>query len=376
MASGNEIAKRVEAWLYGVALPLWAERGARGGLFYDELDLDGRPVAHLDLRLRVQARQLFVFSACAPRLTLPASFLTNAFEQMVAHCWTSDGRPGWVSRLTPDGRPADPRRDTYDHAFALFALAEYFRRSGDERARGLARETLAYMDRSLAHPLGGYREGDPASLPRRQNPHMHLLEALLAWAEISGEGEYLARVEQILGLFESRFFDAETGTLGEFFAEDWTRADGDAGAIVEPGHHFEWVWLLDWAARLGARDLTELGRRLYDFGLTHGLDEAGFAVDECNRQGRQTLRSRRAWPQTEIIKAHCALAARGEIPGARAYAAAERFCDVYLATATPGLWVDQFRADGTRAAETVKASSLYHITLAFLELSKVQPRAA
>jgi mannose-6-phosphate isomerase len=375
MTSKRDIAGRVERWLYGAALPLWAERGVRDGLFFDELDREGRPIENLDLRLRVQARQLFVFSACAPKLSLPSGFLTSAFETMKARCWASDDRAGWVSKLTPDGRPADPRRDTYDHAFALFALAEYFRRSGDVRARELARETLDYMDRSLAHPLGGYREGDPAGLPRRQNPHMHLLEALLAWAEIAPDGDWLARANALLDLFETRFFDEETGTLGEFFGEDWVPAQGPVGAVVEPGHHFEWVWLLERARRLGARDLGGHTARLYDFAVRHGLDAAGFAVDECDRGGAQTVRSRRAWPQTEMIKAHVAMAERGEVEPDVAYAAAERFSDVYLA-GEPGLWVDQFGADGLSATRSVKASSLYHIALAFLELLRLDREAA
>lgn len=372
MASHEQIARRIDAWLYDTALPLWAERGVRDGLFFDELDLDGRPISTLDLRLRVQARQLFVFSACAPRLALPRGFLAKAFETMAVRCWSSDGAPGWVSRLTSDGLPAASARDTYDHAFALFALAQYYGRSGDERARLLARETLEYMDKALAHPLGGYREGDPAVLPRRQNPHMHLLEALLAWAEVAPEGDYLARADQLLALFETHFFDLATGTLGEFFSEDWTPAAGAAGAVVEPGHHFEWVWLLRRAARLGARDLSDQAMRLYAFGQHKGLDGSGFAVDECDRHGVQTARSRRAWPQTEMIKAHVAMAERGDLAAAeRAYASADRFCDVYLGAAQPGLWVDQFDADGAPAARTVKASSLYHIALAFLELLRL-----
>lgn len=376
MTSKRDIAHRVETWLYDTALPLWAERGVRGGLFFDELDLGGRPIESLDLRLRVQARQLYVFSACAPRLSLPAGFLTTAFETMSARCWASDGRAGWVSRLTPDGRPADPRRDTYDHAFALFALAEYFGRTGDARARELAGETLAYMDQALAHPLGGYAEGNPADLPRRQNPHMHLLEALLAWADVAPEGDWLARADALLALFEARFFEPASGTLGEFFADDWTPAPGAAGRAVEPGHHFEWVWLLDRAARLGARDLTDHAQRLYAFALAHGLDAAGFAVDECERMGAQTQRSRRAWPQTEMIKAHVAMAERGLADAGAAYAAVERFCDAYLGARAPGLWVDQFGAEGAPASGTVKASSLYHIALAFLELLRLDRQAA
>ncbi len=52
----------------------------------------------------------------------------------------------------------------------------------------------------------------------------------------------------------SHFIDAETGGLREFFKADWTPYDGEKGRIMEPGHQFEWAWLL---ARWGERRSNE-----------------------------------------------------------------------------------------------------------------------
>jgi mannose-6-phosphate isomerase len=212
----------------------------------------------------------------------------------------------------------------------------------------------------MAGPGGGYVEALPPTLPRRANPHMHLLEALLAWRD-EGWEEAADRAGQVVELFRTRFFDSERGTLREFFGPDWAPAPGAAGEVVEPGHHFEWTWLL---TRAGCCD--EEQRRLYDFGREAGLDPQGFAVDECDRAGRQTKRSRRAWPQTEMIKAQLVMGDRGA-----AAATVERVLDSYLATERPGLWINHFDENGepTReAARAVPASTLYHLVLAFREV--------
>jgi mannose/cellobiose epimerase-like protein (N-acyl-D-glucosamine 2-epimerase family) len=139
--------------------------------------------------------------------------------------------------------------------------------------------------------------------------------------------------------------------------------------VAAPGHHFEWCWLLAWAKRLGAGEATAEADRLYEFGVRHGLDAQGFAIDECDRSGRQARRSRRAWPQTELIKAHLTKAREGR-PGA-AEAAADvtlEFLDSYLATEIPGLWMDQFDDQGRGISAFAPATTLYHVVVAFREL--------
>ena len=106
------------------------------------------------------------------------------------------------------------------------------------------------MQQRLADPQHGgfFEEFAPGrtemKLPRRQNPHMHLLEALLALHVATGEKNWLRRAGALVDLFKRRFVDPQTGALIEFFAEDWSAAPGDEGRLREPGHQFEWVWLL------------------------------------------------------------------------------------------------------------------------------------
>jgi mannose/cellobiose epimerase-like protein (N-acyl-D-glucosamine 2-epimerase family) len=145
------------------------------------------------------------------------------------------------------------------------------------------------------------------------------------------------------------------------------------------GHHFEWVWLLDQAQDAGIIVSSSYAESLYAFGQAHGLDAQGFAVDETDRQGRVVRATRRAWPQTELIKAYVTLAKPGEV-GAEAAAASaarttEAFLDSYLATDVPGLWQDQFDPDGRGLTPKVPASTLYHVVVAFRELMLLADRS-
>src|SRR3546814_14300515 len=87
---------------------------------------------------------------------------------------------------------------------------------------------------------------------------MHLLEAFLALYEASGEAHWLARAQSIHDLFRRHFL--QQGQLVEFFDADWREVpqDGRDGArrLREPGHFFEWAWLLHRLALLTG----EIGR--------------------------------------------------------------------------------------------------------------------
>jgi mannose/cellobiose epimerase-like protein (N-acyl-D-glucosamine 2-epimerase family) len=363
----RDTASRIRSWLNDIAWPLWIARGIdRDGLFFEQLDFAGQPDRGSCRRIRVQGRQLFAFAqALAAGHEAAREPLARGLATVEARCWGPDGKPGWIHILTPDGEPLDTLRDTYDQAFMLFGLAAASR-VGFTHAMVLAERTVAFLDASLADKAGGYLEGLPASLPRRSNPHMHLMEAMLALHDATGEVRWLGRANQIAALFDRRFFDRSTGTLGEYFTRDLVLAAGQSGESVEPGHHFEWSWLLHRLAEAGGHDYRAQAGALYHFALRHGLGTSGFAIDECIKSGRQLRLTRRTWPQTELIKAHLANGAYDD-----AARVTDMLLDTYLATKVRGLWVDQFDAHGEARAEVVPASTLYHLVVAFEDLLRV-----
>ncbi len=364
----TDAADRIEQW-FTHAWPLWITRGIDpdNRLFVETLDPAGRPELATPRRVRVQGRQLYCFARAIAFGHALRPTLDRTLDAIAAAAWGADG--GWIHLLSGDGRPLDRKRDSYDQAFLLFGLAGAAA-AGLDRAHPLASDTFAFVDAVLTDPRdGSVSEGVPPCLPRRSNPHMHLLEALLAWHRLSGAQRFLDRADRIATLFAERFFDPDTGTLGEHFTETWDPAPHPHGASIEPGHHLEWSWLLHRLAEAGGRDLRPQARRLHRWALAHGLDRDGFAIDECDRSGAPRRTTRRLWPQTELIKSHIA---NGEPDEAARVAC--RVLDTYLATDPAGLWIDQFDGSGQPCAANVPASTLYHLVVAFEELLRVAGR--
>jgi len=215
---------------------------------------------------------------------------------------------------------------------------------------------------------------------------MHLLEALLAMHGATADTGFLDRARVIVDLFRHRFLDPGTGTLGEFFEADWSTAPGTAGQIVEPGHHFEWVWLLRRYAEASGEDMRAEADALFAFAMSHGRDHApgpaqGLAFDSVLRRGEDARLghgtslddNKRLWVQTEAIKAQLARLEGGPDPDAAAHLELllERLFGLYLAVA-PGNWQDHLDAAGQGFAETAPASSFYHLFLCLTEVLRVR----
>jgi len=337
--------------------------------------MQGVPLPGVPVRLLVQARQVYSYALAARRgWHAEAKQLTErAFASMVRDFHRSDGRTGWVFSIHRDGTVADARRDLYSHAFVLLAAGSYIQTTGDRSALAVADDTLAYLDADLRAPRGGgYLEGSPAaSAPRRQNPHMHLFEGLLTLWSSSKDRRYLTRAEALFELFTSRFFLPGPGVLCEYFDDELKPASGVAGRIVEPGHHYEWVWLLRWFQRESGRSVQIYVDGLYAHADKYGYDKAGLIVDEALIDGSHHLPSHRIWPVTEALKANIVEAAAGrERAGARALALANVLLDRFLTLEPAGGWIDRLDEHGQCATDFMPASTLYHVMCAIDELDR------
>ena len=374
-------ADRLRAWAIEHALPLWAGAGYDrvGGRFQERLTLAGKPVADAPQRLIVQARQIYSYSLAARRgWHAGRGLVERAYASMVRDFHRPDGKDGWVFSIAHDGSVLDATRDLYSHAFALLGVASYMNAGGSRRALGLADETLEFIDNALRAPNGGYFDALPRpDALRRQNPHMHMLEALLSLWSSSGEQRYLDRAEKIFDLFAAHFFQPDHGVLGEYYDDNLVRAAGVAGDIVEPGHHCEWVWLLRWFERESGRAVTPYADALYRHADRFGYDGDGLIVDELLRDGRVHKPSRRTWPVTEAIKANLAEAALGR-PGAveRVIALADRLHTQFFVGVAPGGWMDRLDEHSRPATDFMPASTLYHVLCMLDELDRLASGAS
>ena len=367
-------SRRLRTWAIDDALPFWATAGFDGsnGRFEERLALGGGRLPSVPIRLMVQARQIYVYATAARLGWYPrsAGLVERAFDSMVRDFQAADGQEGWVFSIDRRGTVVDARRELYAHAFVLFAVASFVQMTGQSATLALADQTLAFIDENMrAHREGYVERLPPTAGHRRQNPHMHLLEGLLALWSASSDRRYLERAGHVVDLFESRFFQPDSGTLCEYLDDELRPASGIDGAIVEPGHHYEWIWLLRWFARETGRPVGRYVDALYAHATDYGFDADGLIVDELLADGSCRLPSRRVWPITEAIKANIAEARLGR-PGAeeRAAALAERLVTCLLQPATRGGWIDRLDKDGKRTVDHMPASTFYHIVCALHEL--------
>lgn len=358
----------LRSWLMLRALPFWTSFGVDDlGRFAEVLDAEGRDVADFK-RARVPARQIYVLAA-AGKLGWRGRW-RSALEQGLDRYWADFARPeGDVrAKVSSDGRPLDDEPYLYDQAFALLALASAKGAGVQPQicAERAERLRLRLDDRRVV--AGGWREA--GDRPFQANAHMHLLEASLAWEALEPDGPWRAMADEIVALALGRFIDPATGTLSEFFTHDWSGPPPGEAPVVEPGHQFEWAWLL---VRYGlARDdaaSIATARRLYGWGTRGVWGNLGVVCDELSSDLPMASDRARLWPQTEWLKA--ALILSSACPHEPSYRADEARAREALSRylTVDGRWRDKLSYDGRFSQEAAPASSFYHIMAAFEQMS-------
>ncbi|MCA1935600.1 MAG: AGE family epimerase/isomerase [Asticcacaulis sp.] len=376
-----DVKTRLKDWLFNAALPIWRDNGvdkAKGGVF-ETLALDGTP-ADVNRRTRVAARQ--VYSYALARQMGYAGDVDTVIDAGLNWLSGPAAAPGGLvyAVLTPQGEVVKAEFDFYDHAFALLAYASAFKVRPHDKS--LEQKAIAIRDTLLTtykHPVRGFEEANPRTLPLKTNPHMHMFEASLAWIEAGGDSVWKDIAGEIAQLCLDKFLHPENGSLREYFDGDWNPLEGEMGRIIEPGHQFEWAWLLvRWAAISGDDTFIAPAKRLVeiaeDFGTDHGRNATVFELwDDFSVKDNKA----RLWAQTERMKAYVALQSIAATPEEKAgyveklIKGAEGL-ELYFDAPVRGLYRDKMNPDGSFVQEPAPASTLYHIICAIDETFRVE----
>lgn len=372
---------QLREWLDLDALPLWITAGTAsdGHGFYERVGQDGKPMLADNRRARVQPRQVYCFAA-AGYAGWPGAW-QQACEQGVA--WfdkvyrLENGLYGNLANA--EGMLIDREFDLYNQAFALFAYAQISVSMPEKSAEmhDKALTILNVLKRGYKHPVAGFEEANPPRQPLCSNPHMHLFEAMQAWEKVDPVGPWMQLTDEIAKLAMNQFIDAESGALREFFDKDWRPMPGDAGLVVEPGHQFEWAWLLvRYGSSRGDREAIQKAKRLFEIAESYGVcPDRKVAMMGLNDDFTVRDSLARLWPQTEWLKASLQLALQSEGKERQRYlASTSRALDAlqpFLQTPIKGLWYDKWTKDSGMIDEPAPASTFYHIVCAVHEAGSV-----
>ena len=320
-------------------------------------------------RLHLCARQLYVLSR-APALlaaAVPAG-LTETVFRTLADRFRDRRQGGFFQSLDLDGAPLDRHKDLYGHAFVLFGLAAYHAASKDPAALALARQSLDEIRRHLAVPGGWFAASAAEDWSDRdaalsQNPNMHLLEACLALEAIDSAPAWRETADALVDLCHRHLYDSAGQALGEFYDEAG-QPHPETGHWVEPGHQFEWAWLLYAHAERRGTAPPAAADALITQGARRGTDPAtGGLWDRIDRAGGIVAETKRIWPVCEAIKAY---AIRWRRRGDSADRAAMiRWLDFLKAyyLRDGGRWHEHLNRDLTPLLSDMPGTTPYHLLM-------------
>jgi len=264
----------------------------------------------------------------------------------------------------------------YDQSFVLLALVTL--RQADpalvatEEIDGLWRfiQTITdpatgalFEDDVMAR--AGARPGDT----RAQNPQMHMLEALLQAYELTGDRQWLERASDYVVLAERFFVDADTGAVREFVAHDLSPLQDAAGQRREPGHQYEWAWLLLRYVELGGDErVRPLAERMLAFADMHGFRRCGEPMDGApydavDNRGNVVEATHLLWPLTEAGKLAALLHLHGAPSAGDRAREIERLIFGAYFHPTDIRWVNQLDGSGAVLWSDGLSRMIYHVLL-------------
>lgn len=369
----QKMANRVQDFLDNHIFPKWICEGVfeNNNGFVEEFDLKtAKPALQSFRRLRVQGRQTWVFATAAtagyaPKKNLQcAKYGWQAITTQFAHA-----NGGFIHSVDVNGQPLNEERFLYEQAFVLLGAAGLYGATKDIQYLIEAQKLYTWISNNMKAEEGFYTSYGNSGEPRQQNPHMHLFEALMELYVVSKEKYWLNEATKIYELYQKYFYDAQYKLLREFFESDWKTYNPVKGDNIEPGHNYEWVWLLNHYRKLTDID-DKTKNDLYAFALKT-TNELGLGYDECDPNGKIIRKTSRLWVQTEELKANLAQyeVTHNDIFIERAEQCLNNIFAYYLRD--NGLWGDQLDDKLNELSAITPASTFYHIYLAFAEVTRI-----
>jgi len=293
----------VQQHFLNVIVPLWQGPGwnADMALPYEALDAAHQPLAPQRYRAMACARQLYLFSSLIGVVDNAEVRAAALFRSLQRHFHDAE-HGGWFYSIDPQGKPLDQRKDLYTHAFILFACAHYWDKSREPLVESTLNAALEVIGRRFATGDGLYeacldRDWITLETGPLQNPLMHLAEAFLATLAVREDPQTQQALSELCTAMHKRFIEPQQGVLME-------KPLGAVDNWFEPGHQFEWYFLLESSPLLRGSKLHAALDRTFSFTEQQGVEaDTGAVLAMLDPQGHRKDSTQRIWAQAEYLRA-------------------------------------------------------------------------
>lgn len=286
-----------------------------------------------------------------------------------------DDHGGFYWEVDRRGTVRKPRKHLYGQAFGLYALAEYYRVTGNEQALDLAGDLFEVIDDvAKDHQNGGYHEYfepdweqvtegttylatiEPDWSPKESgesvldptlklmNTHLHLLEAFTTYYRVTGDETVRERLHELLTILTNTVVRKDRPACTDKYDPDWTPKLDDADfRVVSYGHDVENVWLTMEASEaldVPTRLFADLYDGLFDYSLEYGYDDQNGGFYFFGPLGEHaTNRIKAWWVQAEAMTSALRMyEATGEDVYRNVFEETYDFIEQYHVDETHGEW--------------------------------------
>ena len=242
----NEYKSQYHNALVNDIIPYWLKYAIdSSGAINNCLNEDGSLISK-ERYIWSQGRALWTFSALYNRVEKKKEYLDVAdglFNYLLKTGRDENGK--WLYRFDEQGNVLDKDISIYVDGFVLIGMAEYYKATGDERAKQIAVETYENTLWRINHP-GSY-EVAPYVIKDGIKTHgvymifsyfYYQLGKAIGRDDICDEGYKLA-LEVI-----NDFYVKEKDAILEFVTVDGKFTDTPEGRACVPGHAIECMWFL------------------------------------------------------------------------------------------------------------------------------------
>lgn len=310
------------------------------GGFISTYTVDFKPIGTQDKFIVTQARHTWSTAKASELYRDKKYYIKNSkhgFEFLRDVMWDKT-YGGFYNMVNRKGEVINGRvpKEAYGNAFAIYALAAYYKASHDTGALSLAKKGFLWLEKYSHDPehKGYYQHFyNDGSLIKRtattpansdigykgQNSSIHLLEAFTELYSVWPDALVRERLQEMLHIIRDKIITKQ-GYLVLNLKPDWTPVsfrDSSETLIrryksldhVSFGHDVETAYLmLEASHALGIKNDKEtlaVGKRMVDHALKNGWDKkvGGFYDEGYFFKGRDTItilsRSKNWWAQSE-----------------------------------------------------------------------------